>query len=246
MGFPECILKDDLWKLFRPFGDIDSISIVRNCMKQPIAFIDMKNSSDAQRAIRDLDKQFFLGRNITVRESQQKFYEERFIYALLSFDKRECYIGETCDTIKRFRQHLNGKGDKSTSSWILTLKDSKPKPIILEIVQPGYDAHFQANFLETVWRLVASICCWEVINFPFLSDIREELKAAVTPEELVNGCKFSTRYPKSRCLKNNAPRGALTNSAFATQREYRELSLFPSREWVSIHNSEEHLLWNLR
>ncbi len=180
-GFPECILKDDLWKLFRPFGDIDSISIVRNCMKQPIAFIDMKNSSDAQRAIRDLDKQFFLGRNITVRESQQKFYEERFIYALLSFDKRECYIGETCDTIKRFRQHLNGKGDKSTSSWILTLKDSKPKPIILEIVQPGYDAHFQANFLETVWRLVASICCWEVINFPFLSDIREELKAAVTP-----------------------------------------------------------------
>lgn len=177
--FSEFTLKEDLWELFRLFGEIDSISIVRKFSKKPMAFIDMKNSSDALRAVRDLDEKNFQGRNITVRESKQKFYVERSIYALVSFDKCECYIGETCETKRRFGKHLNGIGDPSTSSWILSLRDSKPKPIILELVKPGYDTNFQASFLETVWRLVADRCSWKVINFPFLFEMREELEEAV-------------------------------------------------------------------
>jgi len=177
--FSESTLEEDLRELFRLFGDIDSISIVRKALKRPMAFIDMKNFLDAQRAICALDKQVFQGRHITVRESKQKFYGERFVYALLSFDKCECYIGETSDTKRRFRQHLNGNGDSSTSAWILSLEDVEPKPKVLETVQQGYDAHFQARFLETVWRFVAVRCSWEVVNYPFVFEIREELEAAI-------------------------------------------------------------------
>jgi RNA recognition motif-containing protein len=177
-NFPTSTLEGDLWELFMSFGDVASITIVHKFPAQPIAFVDMKNPVDAKKAILGLDKQIFQGKYIKVQESTQKFHSEKYIYALLSFDQKECYIGETYDTKRRFRQHLNGKEDASTISWLLALNE-KPKPVILEIVKVGYDTQFQANFLETAWRLAADRCCWKVINFPYGIEIGEKLEEAV-------------------------------------------------------------------
>ena len=128
----------------------------------------MKDPLDGKQAIRSLDKQIFQGRCITVKESNEEVKNEMYIYALVSFDKKECYIGQTCDTQRRFRQHLSRGGDVSSGEWVSKLNKS-PIPIILEKIDSGYDSDFQADFLETVWRFVADRNGWGVVNFPYLS-----------------------------------------------------------------------------
>ncbi len=43
----------------------------------------------------------------------------------------------------------------------------------------GYDAEFQAIFLETAWRFVASRCFWNVINSPHYPEIKDKLEEAI-------------------------------------------------------------------
>jgi hypothetical protein len=138
----------------------------------------MKNPLEGKQAIRNLDGQLFKGLNITVKESNEKKENKKCIYALVSFEKNECYVGQTCNFKKRFMAHLSGYGCETSAAWISTLNE-KPIPIILEEIEKGYDSDYQADILETVWRLVANRRCWEVVNFPYLIEFSTELEAAV-------------------------------------------------------------------
>lgn len=176
--FPDFFLEGDLLELFIPFGEVESIVIVRKDMGQPMAFVDMKNPLNAWNAISNLNGKIFRDQSITVKESYKKIQKEKCIYALLSLDKKECYIGETINLKKRLYSHFNGKSNETSHVWISRL-DHNPKSIELEIVPSSYDTNFHAIFLETVWRLVATRCNCKVINFPHILEIGQELSIAV-------------------------------------------------------------------
>lgn len=169
--------EDQLRSLFATFGEVLSVSR-RHSSCGPIAFIQMKNSLDGKDAIRKLDGQLFQGRRICVKESNENIIEKKYVYALVSFESRECYIGETVNFYSRIKAHLNGHGCLTSSNWIAGLK-SKPIPILLEEVERGLDTQYQCLFLEVVWRIVAEDQGWKVVNSPKLSRGRDPFEAAI-------------------------------------------------------------------
>ena len=63
----------DLQTLFEAVGEVSSINIVRDrATGQPrgFAFVEMSNDEGARKAINDLDRQPYQGRNLTVNEAR--------------------------------------------------------------------------------------------------------------------------------------------------------------------------------
>ena len=63
----------DLQALFESVGQVASVNVVRDRatgQARGFAFVEMSDSEGAQRAINELDKQQFGGRNLTVNEAK--------------------------------------------------------------------------------------------------------------------------------------------------------------------------------
>ena len=63
----------DLQALFAASGDVSTINIVRDRatgQARGFAFVEMSNADGAQRAITELDKHQYGGRNLTVNEAK--------------------------------------------------------------------------------------------------------------------------------------------------------------------------------
>jgi RNA recognition motif-containing protein len=63
----------DLQALFEPTGEVATINIVRDRatgQARGFAFVEMRDAESAQKAIRELDKQQYGGRSLTVNEAK--------------------------------------------------------------------------------------------------------------------------------------------------------------------------------
>ena len=72
-NLPYQTTESELQALFEAAGQVESINIVRDrATGQPrgFAFVEMSDSEGAQRAINELDRQQFNGRNLTVNEAR--------------------------------------------------------------------------------------------------------------------------------------------------------------------------------
>lgn len=77
---------------------------------------------------------------------------ERAVYALIFADER-CYIGQSIDPKRRFKQH-----GFPSSGW-----DESFQPVIL---QTDYHNVWNANRLEFAWRWAAHLAGWRVYAKP--------------------------------------------------------------------------------
>lgn len=77
---------------------------------------------------------------------------ERTVYALIFADER-CYIGQSIDTKRRFKQHSS-----RSSGW-----GEHFQPVILTIC---HDNVWNANRLEFAWRWAAHLAGWRVYAKP--------------------------------------------------------------------------------
>jgi len=65
--------ESDLQALFESAGEVATINIVRDRatgQARGFAFVEMRDAESAERAIRELDKQQYGGRNLTVNEAK--------------------------------------------------------------------------------------------------------------------------------------------------------------------------------
>jgi len=72
-NLPFSCVEDDLRKLFSPYGEISSVSVITDRetgSPRGFAFVEMENGS--QEAIRALDNQVFGGRNLKVNEARPR------------------------------------------------------------------------------------------------------------------------------------------------------------------------------
>jgi RNA recognition motif-containing protein len=72
-NLPYQTTEDDLQQLFEAVGPVASVSIVRDRatgQARGFAFVEMSDSDGAQKAINELDRRGFGGRNLTVNEAR--------------------------------------------------------------------------------------------------------------------------------------------------------------------------------
>jgi RNA recognition motif-containing protein len=72
-NLPYQTTEDDLQALFESAGQVASVSIVRDRatgQARGFGFVEMSDSEGAQRAISELDRREFGGRNLTVNEAR--------------------------------------------------------------------------------------------------------------------------------------------------------------------------------
>lgn len=72
-NLPYQTTEDDLQALFEAAGQVASVSIVRDRatgQARGFAFVEMNDAEGAQRAISELDRREFGGRNLTVNEAR--------------------------------------------------------------------------------------------------------------------------------------------------------------------------------
>jgi RNA recognition motif-containing protein len=72
-NLPYQTTEDDLQALFEAAGQVASVSIVRDRatgQARGFGFVEMSDSEGAQRAISELDRREFGGRNLTVNEAR--------------------------------------------------------------------------------------------------------------------------------------------------------------------------------
>lgn len=72
---PYSVGEDELRELFKEFGEIAGINIVKDRFSgqsKGFAFIEMPSNSDADKAIKALNKSFLGGREIKVNQAEQR------------------------------------------------------------------------------------------------------------------------------------------------------------------------------
>lgn len=72
-NLPYQTTEDDLQALFEGCGQVASINVVRDRatgQARGFAFVEMSDSDGAQRAIKELDRHSYGGRNLTVNEAK--------------------------------------------------------------------------------------------------------------------------------------------------------------------------------
>ena len=77
---PYNVNESELKELFSEFGKIDSVKLIMDHYSgrsKGFAFIDMPNNSEADRAIKALNKSMFKGRDVKVNQVQQTRREKR-------------------------------------------------------------------------------------------------------------------------------------------------------------------------
>ena len=77
---PYSVTEDDIKELFSEYGEIASLNLVKDRFSgqsKGFGFIDMPNNSEADKAIKALNKSMFNGREIKVNQVQQSKKRER-------------------------------------------------------------------------------------------------------------------------------------------------------------------------
>jgi len=77
---PHNVNESDLKELFSAFGEIDSVKLIMDHYSgrsKDFCFIDMPNNSEADAAIKALNKSMFRGREIKVNQVQQTRRDKR-------------------------------------------------------------------------------------------------------------------------------------------------------------------------
>ena len=72
---PFNVSENDLKELFAPFGEIASLNLIKDKFSgrsKGFAFVDMPNNSEADAAIKALNKSMLKGREIKVNQAEQK------------------------------------------------------------------------------------------------------------------------------------------------------------------------------
>jgi RNA recognition motif-containing protein len=72
-NLPYQTTEDDLQALFESSGEVAAINVVRDRatgQARGFAFVEMRDAEGAQRAIRELDRHSYGGRNLTVNEAK--------------------------------------------------------------------------------------------------------------------------------------------------------------------------------
>ena len=67
--------EQDLQDLFSQYGQVDSVSVMRDMATgraRGFAFVEMASDADAQKAIQELHERDFGGRNLTVNEARPR------------------------------------------------------------------------------------------------------------------------------------------------------------------------------
>jgi RNA recognition motif-containing protein len=77
-NLPYSITEDDLNDAFSEFGNVDSVSIIKDKFSgqsKGFGFVEMPNDSEAEEAIKALNERDFKGRNLRVNQAKPR--EER-------------------------------------------------------------------------------------------------------------------------------------------------------------------------
>ncbi len=77
---PYSVGENELRELFTEFGEIAGINIVKDRFSgqsKGFAFIEMPNNSEADKAIKALNKSFLAGREIKVNQAEQRKQKPR-------------------------------------------------------------------------------------------------------------------------------------------------------------------------
>lgn len=72
---PYNVNEEDLQELFKPFGEIASLNLIKDRFSgrsKGFAFVDMPNNSEADTAIKALNKSMLKGREIKVNQAEVK------------------------------------------------------------------------------------------------------------------------------------------------------------------------------
>lgn len=72
---PYNVSEDDLREMFNEFGEIASINLIKDRFSgrsKGFGFIDMPNNSEADTAIKSLNKSMLQGREIKVNQAEQR------------------------------------------------------------------------------------------------------------------------------------------------------------------------------
>lgn len=72
---PYNVTEDDLREMFTKFGEIASINLIKDRFSgrsKGFGFIDMPNNSEADTAIKSLNKSMLHGREIKVNQAEQR------------------------------------------------------------------------------------------------------------------------------------------------------------------------------
>lgn len=72
---PYNVTEDELRETFSEFGEIASINLIKDRFSgrsKGFGFIDMPNNSEADKAIKSLNKSSFKGREIKVNQAEQR------------------------------------------------------------------------------------------------------------------------------------------------------------------------------
>jgi len=72
---PYNVTEEELREIFTEFGEIASLSLIKDKFSQQskgFGFIDMPNNSDADKAIKALNKSMLKGREIKVNQAEQR------------------------------------------------------------------------------------------------------------------------------------------------------------------------------
>ncbi|MDW7771988.1 MAG: RNA-binding protein [Desulfobulbaceae bacterium] len=72
---PYSVTEDELKTIFSEFGEISSVNIIKDKFSgksKGFAFVDMPNNSDADKAIKALNKSTLSGREIKVNQAEQR------------------------------------------------------------------------------------------------------------------------------------------------------------------------------
>lgn len=72
---PYNVAEEDLQELFKPYGEIASLNLIKDKFSgrsKGFAFVDMPNNSEADTAIKALNKSMLKGREIKVNQAEQR------------------------------------------------------------------------------------------------------------------------------------------------------------------------------
>lgn len=78
---PYSVTEDELRDIFSKFGEIASLNLIKDRFSgqsKGFAFVDMPNNSEADMAIKALNKSMLNGREIKVNQAEQRKQKSRF------------------------------------------------------------------------------------------------------------------------------------------------------------------------
>jgi len=72
---PYSVTEDELREMFTEFGEVESLNLIKDRFSgqsKGFGFVDMPNNSEADTAIKALNKSMLKGREIKVNQAEQK------------------------------------------------------------------------------------------------------------------------------------------------------------------------------